>query len=534
MILKPNAALRLAPGGKLVGTKRYTIRALAVVCVLASSGPSLSQGADPTLIKISSGELKGSTADGVTAFKGIPFAAPPVGDLRWRAPRPAAKWDGVRQATAFSKACNEAEDCLYLNVWKPADAKPGAKLPVMVWIPGGGFTGGSGAAVDGSQFAKQGVILVSINYRLGYLGFFAHPALTKENAGLLGNYGLMDNIEALHWVQANATAFGGDPKNVTISGESAGAILVALLMLAPQAKGQFAKAISESTFDRRWWRPLHTDDGSASAEQVGYVFATRNGIKTVDVGTAKALRALPFSAFANPPGTAHPYQPSPMIDGKLVASNIYDGFKKGREAKVPYLFGGNSDEASLYRGVLSTQTEYANVKQNKDAMLAAFDPDKTGNVDHTIGRLITDWRINEPDRAVARIYSSSAPTFVYHFSYTPVAGRATAFGAPHGGEINYAFDTIRNPPNARAGAAPPDAEGVAIAHAMNQYWVAFAKTGDPGSAGGPKWPRFDVKDEPVMEFGFGGKPVLQDHFHKQRLDWVEDNIGKWAPLVVER
>jgi para-nitrobenzyl esterase len=491
------------------------------------------QAADASLVRTSLGELKGSEADGVAVFKGIPFAAPPVGDLRWRAPKSAAKWDGVRSATTFSPACNQAEDCLYLNVWKPADARPGAKLPVIVWIHGGAFIIGSGAWVDGTQFAKEGVILVSINYRLGYLGFFAHPALTREAAGPLGNYGLQDQIEALRWVQTNIAAFGGDPRNVTVGGESAGAISADLLMLAPQAKGLFAKAISESGFARRRWRPVHSEDGSPSGEDLGIAFARKNGLATADAATAQALRALPFSAFANPPGVAQPDQPAPLIDGKLVASNTYDGFKAGRQVKAPYLLGSNSDEAALYRTVMVSPTEYAAVTPGKDAMLAAFDPDHSGNVDRTVRRLITDWRFSEPVRAVARISSRTQATFVYHFSYTPIAERAASFGAPHGAEISYVFNTLGSSiaPQLSRGSAPPDAEGVAIAQAMNRYWAAFAKTGDPASAGGPRWPKFGTRAEALMEFGASGKPTVRSHFQKARLDWVERNIGKWTPVV---
>jgi para-nitrobenzyl esterase len=372
-----------------------------------------------------------------------------------------------------------------------------------------------------------------MNYRLGYLGFFAHPALTKEAAGPLGNYALQDQVEALRWVRANIAAFGGDPKNVTIAGESAGAISVDLLMLAPQAKGLFAKVISESGFGRRRWRPVHSDDGSPSGEQLGIAFARKNGLTDVSATTARALRALPFSAFGNPPGVAQPDQPAPLIDGVVVATNTYDGFKAGRQAKAPYLFGGNSDEAALYRTVLAPATEYAKVTQGKDAMLAAFDPEGSGSVDRTIRRLITDWRFSEPDRALARIAAKTQPTFVYHFSYTPIADRATSLGAPHGGEINYAFNTLSfsTAPQLNKATAPPDAEGVAIAQSMNRYWAAFVKTGNPGSAGGPRWPKFDAGDEALMEFGVGGKPIVRSHFHKARLDWVEQNAGKWSPAV---
>src|SRR5271154_5859485 len=226
------------------------------------------------IIKVAQGEVQGVAADGVAVFKGLPFAAPPVGDLRWRAPQLPAKWPGVRQGNAFSSSCAQAEDCLYLNVYEPAGAKNGAKLPVMVWIHGGAFIFGSGSAYDGSQFARQGVIVVTVNYRLGRAGWFAHPALTAENPkALLGNYGLMDQIAALQWVRDNIGAFGGDRKNVTIFGESAGAISINYLMLAPEAKGLFSKALSESGFGRLAARPI------SSVEQSGVAFAETAGVQ---------------------------------------------------------------------------------------------------------------------------------------------------------------------------------------------------------------------------------------------------------------
>jgi para-nitrobenzyl esterase len=467
----------------------------------------LTQGGPIITTKL--GQLQGGSVEGVNAYRGIPFAAPPVGDLRWRDPRPAASWSGIRAATSYSPACNQAEDCLYLNVWTPPDAKAGAKLPVLVWIHGGAFINGSGAGVDGTSFAKKGVVVVSVNYRLGRMGFFAHPALTAE--GGVANYGLADNVAALKWINQNIGAFGGDPGNVTISGESAGAILVNLLMLAPQAQGTFHKAIAQSGFGRRVLNPVRAASGR-SGEQIGLAFAQSAGVNGADAAAAKALRALPFTAFANPPGVGQPDQPSPMIDGKWVAGGILDGFKAGREAKVPYLVGGNSNEASLYRSVMKTEDEFAKIMDRKDAFLAAFDPEKSGNAERIVARYVTDQRISEPDRALAREHSKRAPTFVYHFSYVPQAQRATALGAPHGGEISYAFNTLRG---------TPDEEGKAVAATMNAYWAAFAKAGDPGSAGGPRWLKFDAANEPLIEFPSSGTPIPRTHFNKQRLDWVE-------------
>jgi para-nitrobenzyl esterase len=467
------------------------------------------------VVKVAEGEVQGAAADGVAVFKGLPFAAPPVGDLRWRAPQPPTKWPGVRQGNAFSSSCAQTEDCLYLNVYEPAAAKNGAKLPVMVWIHGGAFIFGSGSAYDGSQFARQGVIVVTVNYRLGRAGWFAHPALTSENPqGLLGNYGLMDQIAALGWVKVNIKQFGGDPNNVTIFGESAGAISINYLMLAPQAQGLFAKALSESGFGRLAARPI------SAVEQSGAAFAEKLGVQGTDAAAAKALRALTWAELTGnvaPIGAAE--QLLPMADGKMIKGSAADGFARGAEAHVPYLLGGNSDEASLTRRGLNAADRLAAIQQHREAFLAAYDPNHTGDADRIIARWITDTSISEPDRDLARLHAQHGnPTFVYHFSYTPAAQRATTFGLPHGGELAYVFDTPR--------ATPFDDEGKAVAAAANKYWAQFAKTGDPDSAGGALWPRFTAADEYVMEFPASGIPVAAKHFHKDRLDWVEASLAK--------
>jgi para-nitrobenzyl esterase len=472
----------------------------------ASNGP---------IVKTIQGEAQGSVADGVAVFKGLPFAAPPVGDLRWRVPQLPAKWSGVRAANAFSSGCAQAEDCLYLNVYEPADAKEGAHLPVMVWIHGGGFLFGSGSFYDGSQFALQGVIVVTVNYRLGRAGWFAHPALTAENPrGLLGNYGLMDQVAALHWVHENIKAFGGDPKNVTIFGESAGAISVNYLMLDPQAKGLFERALSESGFGRLPARPI------SSVEQNGVAFAEQAGVQGSDAAAAKALRSLPWSTLtSNVPNMGAPDQILPMADGKMITGSAADGFAKGLEAHVPYLLGGNSDEASLFRRGLNAAERFAAIQERRDAFIAAYDPDGTGDADRIISRLITDTSVSEPDRDLARLHARHGDaTYLYHFSYTPVAQRATLFGLAHGAEVAYVFNS--------PGATSFDDEGKAIAVAANRYWAQFAKTGDPDSAGGPIWPKFDAADEYVMEFPASGIPLAAKHFHKDRLDWAEASLSR--------
>jgi para-nitrobenzyl esterase len=481
----------------------------------ANSSAVSPRGTIGDTVKTNQGMVQGAVADGVAVFKGVPFAAPPTGDLRWRPPQPPAKWTETRNASAFSPTCVQAEDCLYLNVYEPADVKQGDRLPVMVWIHGGAFLFGAGSLYDGSQFARRGVIVVTVNYRLGRAGWFAHPSLTAENPkALLGNYGLMDQIAALQWVKDNIGAFGGDRKNVTIFGESAGAISINYLMLAPAAKGLFAKAIAESGFGRLAATPI------SIVEQSGVAFAEKSGVHGTDAAAAKALRALPFPDLsANAPPIGAPGQILPMSDGKLISGSAAEGFSKDLEAHVPYLLGGNSDEASLTRRGLNASQRLAAVQVSREAFLAAYDPDKTADADRIMARYFTDTSISEPDRDLARIHANHGiPTYLYHFSYVPQAQRATLFGLPHGGEITYVFNTPR--------ATGFDDEGKAIAAAANSYWTQFAKTGDPGSAGGPQWPRFFVEEEFVMEFPSNGIPAAVKHFHKARLDWVEANLPR--------
>ncbi len=481
-------------------------------------------------VHVAQGDLAGVTTGGVESFKGIPFAAPPVGDLRWRPPEPPANWTGVRKADAFGPICMQAargffsgspmsEDCLTLNVWRPAGAKPGDKLPVMVWIYGGAFIQGSSAApfYDGTRFAKAGVILVSLNYRLGRFGFFAHPALDGKGAPF-GNYGLMDQIAGLGWVKANIDRFGGDPHNVTVFGESAGAISVNYLMVSPAAKDLFDKAIAESGFGRSEPRPL---TGERSAEAIGTAFAEAHGVKGDDSAAAAALRALPADALNAPvSGLADPAIPGPMLDGQIVTGGIAEGFAKGAEAHVPFMEGGNSYEASLV----------PQVADHPDPMIARYgDAAKVealygGAAAPEVAReLLTDSLITEPDRFLARqMARQGLPVFVYHFSYVPAAARPTSFGASHGSEITYVFGTLPDHPitygpRTIPAATPDDRK---VSDAMHAYWVAFAKTGDPDSAGGPRWPRFAVGAERLIEFGADGVNIRTD-FAKPRLDLIE-------------
>ena len=501
---------------------RRSLTAAALVLGLAgASFAGVAQAEAPAAAagpaaKIKQGALRGATVEGVETFLGIPYAAPPVGDLRWRPPAAAAGWSGQRDATKAGASCQPArdgtavEDCLFVNVARPAGAMPGAKLPVLVWIHGGGFTIGSstaafGAETDGIQFAKDGVITVSLSYRLGRAGWFAHPALTKE--GPTGNYGLMDQIAALKWVQANIASFGGDPKNVTIAGESAGGISVLYLMLAPDARGLFQKAIGESSFGRLEPTPLK------AAEASGAEAAAKAGVTGDDAATAAALRKLPLSAMPyTGPFTS---RAGPIVDGRYVQTGIAQGFAAGKQAKIPLLIGGNSNEASLFRPQPAALDAIPEAR--KAAAMAAFDPDGKGNKLQVVNDMTTRQYITEPDRNVARLQSKAGQTvYLYYFSYVTPAKRASSLGAVHTAEIPYAFAGPKQK------LAPEDQP---LATAVNAYWAAFIKSGNPGAAGGPAWPKFNAAAESSMEFGADGPTVRQHHLAKQ-LDWTEEGLAK--------
>ena len=502
----------------------------AIGAMMLACGPAMAEG----VVHTAQGDVSGVTAGEVESFKGIPFAAAPVGELRWRPPGPALAWPGVRVADAFGPICMQgrggffghmpmSEDCLTLNVWRPAGAALGAKLPVMVWIYGGAFVQGGSSALfyDGTHFAERGVVMVSFNYRLGRFGFFAHPAL-DAGPGPIANYGLMDQIAALNWVKRNIAAFGGDPNNVTVFGESAGAISVNDLMASPAARGLFDKAISESGFGRSVPRPLKT------AEGLGLSFAAANGVKGDDAAAAAALRALPAEALNAPiSGLSDPAIPAPILDGQILTQGIEQAFAKGEEAHVPYLEGGNSYEASLFPGVANAPNPVIDRAGDPAKVIALYGGQPAPEVAR---ELLTDTMITEPDRELARqMARQGVPAFVYHFSYVPAALRAASFGAAHGSEIGYVFDNLPRQPFSYGGrdfpAATPDDQK--IADAMHAYWVAFAKTGDPGAAGGPAWPRYTVDGDQLLEFGADGVNV-RSSFEKPRLDLLETDARRAA------
>ncbi|MCB2108402.1 MAG: carboxylesterase family protein [Rhodobacteraceae bacterium] len=472
-------------------------KAAAIVLVFIAAVPALAADGSTVPIRIESGLVSGIEHDGVQSFKGIPFAAPPVGKLRWRAPQPPAKWDGTRKADDFGPVCwqeprNEddpiaampmSEDCLSLNIYRPAQSA--AKLPVMVWIYGGGLTAGASAlpVYDGAAFAKHGVILVSINYRLGRLGIFAHPLLIEENAdgGRLGNYALMDQIFALEWIKRNIAAFGGDPNKVTIFGESAGGLSVDTLMISPLARGLFQQAITESGYGRASFMRVSevAPDGQPPAESEGIAVVQALGMANA---TLDELRAVPPERVVARDVLNAPNFPNFVHDGVTVTMDMWDAFRKGAEAPVPWLVGSNSQEspAMLIGGpAIERYLEPDEIP----GLMAAY-----GGETELRKHLSGDITFTEQARALAQMHRSNGhKVFYYSFGVVSAEDDATGKGAVHAAELPYVFNTLPQWRHPEFASLP---DHTAAAKLTNAMWAAFGKTGDP-SVPGAGWPAYD-------------------------------------------
>jgi para-nitrobenzyl esterase len=439
--------------------KRLGLAVFTLALAACAAAPSPAVGGDSAVVKIDTGELKGVAGNGVTAFKGVPYAAPPVGKLRWKPPMRAAKWDGVRDATGYGAICMQkmpnpdngigqyaaSEDCLNLNVWT-SDTTRGAKKPVMVWIHGGGFVNGSGNAdlYDGTELAKRGVVVVTINYRLGRLGAFAHPLLTAEaKGGPIANYGLMDSVAALEWVKRNIAAFGGDRKNVTIFGESAGGMQVNRLMISPNARGLFSRAIVQSGAGRERTRWLSTVSpaGFPSAESDGETFVTSLGVTATSVSDLRAIPADRIIAAGDPSTFSGG---GPIVDGTIFPMDVAEAFEKGLEAKIPYMIGSNS-------------VEFPTTAASVDARLAAISPLNPGeraaleklypDVDTFAANIVGDIVFTEPARYLAGLHAKHGnATYLYRFSILSESVRTRMKGTQHAQERQYVFDTMRTSP----------------------------------------------------------------------------------------
>jgi para-nitrobenzyl esterase len=470
--------------------------------------------AAPVRATLDTGVVVGASEDGVSAFRGIPFAAPPVGPLRWAPPKPAAHWSGEREALKSGPPCvqpgkpgvpNEggveevgSEDCLTLQVFAPAGAK---KAPVMVWLYGGGNTRGASSLgpYDGSAFAKDGVILVAVNYRLGALGFFAHPALTKGAGAAepLSNYGLMDQIAGLKWVQRNIKAFGGDPRNVTVFGESAGGQDTLALLSIPSAKGLYTKAIVES--GGGWSEPVTL----AMAEKAGEAAAVKAGAPAG--ATAEQLRSLPADAVI-----AATAQAGPIVDGRLMVETPTQAFAKGDAADVPLIIGSNSYEASL----IAAAPPKIIISRAAPTVVAAYLDQKLD--DRALAdALFTDGVMGAPARWIAAKAATGAPSWLYHFSYVPDSRRGKVPGAGHATEIPFVFASWPHLGKLGEGVTPnkDTLDETAIIHGC---WVAFAKTGRPERCAPGGWPAYDPAKDQLYEFGLSNG--VRTNFRKTVLD----------------
>lgn len=496
------------------GTWAVSITAVALAIAAV---PAVGQITQPS---VTGGRIAGTIGDGLSVFKGIPFAAPPVGDLRWKAPQPVKRWSGVRQTTAFGAACMQnpaalsrqapgismSEDCLYLDIWTPA-RKSGEKLPVIAWIYGGGFSGGmtSTPLYDGTRFARKGVVFVSIAYRVGPFGFLATPELSHESGHGSGNYGLLDQIAGLKWVQANIAKFGGDPSKVTVLGHSAGGFAVSMLTGSPLAKGLFRGVISES--GASFMPPQHSPWAGSTIETL-HLSEThgKTWLESLGAPTLAQARALPADKVEAAQRNKGAPRFWPPVDNYVIRGDQYELWQKGRFNDTPILVGDVSDEAAGF-GVRKTNVAAfeADVRKgygkHADAILGAYPHATDEQATRSATQLRTDTTFIWGEYTWARLASSNGKHKAY-FYYFDRPTAANPNGSGHGQEVAYVFGNL-----GVGGRPAPTAEDRALSDQMQSYWVSFAKQGDPNGAGLPKWPAFTAADPLVMRFGADPGPA---------------------------
>jgi len=476
---------------------------LLFVCLI----PICELWSKPVLVKTEAGWVQGIEENALTVFRGIPFAAPPVGNLRWCPPQPVEKWDGVLQATQFAPdpfqgdgSGHVSEDCLYLNIWSPAKTQD-EKLPVLVWIYGGGFSFGSTSTPvhNGEHLAQKGVVLVSINYRVGPLGFLAHPELSAESpAHVSGNYGLLDQIEGLRWVQHNIEAFGGDPEKVTIFGESAGGISVSMLCASPEAKGLFRGAISQSggSFGptRSTTYPGENMKTLVQAEAAGVAYAEKAGATSIN-----ELRKIPPEKLPAGWGSGAAW---PIVDGRVIPDDQHVLYETGKFNDVAILVGYNSDEGLSFSREKTPQEYIANTRERygpfADRLLEVY-PAGSSTVPKSARDLMRDAAFGWHTWRWARLQSErgNSPVYFYYFDQHaehPSNSPEADHGTPHGVDVPYVFQTLNfDDPNVSS-------EDRHISDALSTYWTNFAKFGNPNGEGLPEWPEFSKQHQNVMQF----------------------------------
>ncbi len=485
------------------GRRALATWGLSYAVLLLSGSAAVAQPVEPVVVD--GGLLRGVVEDGLTIYRGIPYAAAPVGSLRWRPPQPAPVWEGVRVAAEYGRACIQSnpaiknlpapsEDCLVLNVWTPA-TRANERLPVMVWIHGGGFVAGTPAEqlYHGEWLAKKGVVVVSVAYRLGVFGFLAHPELSAESGHRVsGNYGLLDTIAGLQWVQKNVAAFGGDPRRVTIFGESAGAIAVSQLCASPLAKGLFQAAISQSGGS---FGPVRPGGGPGenmqpldAAEQAGAAWARSAGASSL-----AELRRMPadtlLAAAQGQRGISWP-----VTDWWVIPDDQHRLYEAGRYNDVPVLIGYNSDEGASFGSPPSQDAYLESVRQRyerfADRLLAAYPGGDTAAVKKTARDLTRDTAFGWHTWAWARLQvrTGTSKVFLYYFDEHPeypADSPRAGYGAAHAAELPYLFRQLRE--HNRPPATPADE---AVSDLLRTYWTNFARTGNPNGAGLPDWPAF--------------------------------------------
>ena len=505
-----------------------SIACLPMACIpmacLALAAPASAQTGAP-VVKAPAGTVRGDAEDGIRVFKGIPYAVPPVGGRRWQPPVPAAAWKGTRDATEFGAACIQptskastiyspaeplptSEDCLTLNIWAPADAK---NAPVFFWIHGGALVSGSSreATYDGQRLAEQGVIVVSINYRLGVLGWMAHPSLSAEtDKKVSGNYGLLDQALALRWVHDNIASFGGDPGNVTVAGESAGALSTIYLMETPAARGLFHKAIVESGYMIAMPALKKSVFGMPSGEAAGQML--QGALQATDL---KAMRGLDAQTLTDTAGKLG-FQPWGLVDDYILPEQMVTTFDQGKQAPVPVLAGFNQGEIRSLRMLApkapATAEEYeAKIRDSYGELADDFlklypAADYQESILETTRDALYAWTA---ERLARKQTAVGQPAYVYEFDHGYPAMNEADLHAFHASELPYVFGTLdKLGPNWPA--IPDTPQERALSDAMIGYWTSFARTGEPTADGEPAWPAFD-DDRAFMRFAAGPQPETE-------------------------